>query len=608
MSADSVFADELMIFALSNWVAMLKMVQTMPYQSSYVIRDKYKDAPLSGAFEHMHTNELSLQDFLHKLEASQNGILNKSPQSVNNETTSMDHTYCATSQYVQTIGLSNKSDHYETNASIQNNNVMSDLANLALDSKDRYEPIEVSMVLEDIPHNTLLATPGLNIDQPSVLVTCPNSEDHPIFQGANSGNMNSITLNTPQEHAVSGLNQSQIPTPNLITFTSKMETYVLHVLGVNSSSMIVSTKPNIQSSSSSEFEGFHSDDIYEITSHVNTSVWSSTQFIVMDSEDTVIYSSTTTLVSPNSSQNFYLAKQMNAQYSPDVINLWKNDAMKKKWTVPIVNLSKDDIYALSKPIPNWDKMDPYSGIEDIGSDSDTVNQDNDSQLLNKLHKRHSVHTKHHKLEPVNLGIRKSKRNNNRSITYTYDDASMSDSDYNPKPKPIKDPKVGLKGPSNSRMQAQAIIHAAKEKSLAARQNAKPLLILPFDKDRNQQCHHCGNTFYYSAGLKTHLDHAHKDILSVIGINDPNPQAVVVMKGTNNADVISPTAVPGSNIDVNSNPKPSTSTANVTNNTTPVAVEHTLNTSQASPGGNVSANQNVTKTHHKHKAKPSDKHY
>ena len=99
----------------------------------------------------------------------------------------------------------------------------------------------------------------------------------------------------------------------------------------------------------------------------------------MDSEDTVIYPATSNttvkqnMPNPNSSQQFYLTKQINDQYGPEIVNLWKNDAMKKKWIVPIVNLSKDDIYLLSNPAPNWDNIDPYSGIEDIGSDSDKSN-------------------------------------------------------------------------------------------------------------------------------------------------------------------------------------------------------------------------------------------
>ena len=62
-----------------------------------------------------------------------------------------------------------------------------------------------------------------------------------------------------------------------------------------------------------------------------------------------------------------------------------------------------------------------------------------------------MHTRNHKSALVNQGVRKSQRIKKSSITYTYDDASMSDSDYNPKPKVIKDPNIGLKGPSNSRL-------------------------------------------------------------------------------------------------------------------------------------------------------------
>ena len=211
---------------------------------------------------------------------------------------------------------------------------------------------------------------------------------------------------------------------------------------------------------------------------------------------------------------------------------------------------------------------------------------------------------------VKQGVRKSQHIKGSSITYTYDDASMSDSDYNPKPKVIKDPNIGLKGPSNSRLRAQAIIHAVKMESMAARQGRSAQSSLPFDEDRNQQCHHCGNSFYYSAGLKTHMDHAHKDILSVKGINDPHISAdvkgtnITDVRGVNNTAVTNPPNALGLNNTASPNPEPSSSSANAV---TPI-VKHSSNTTQVSKNGSTISNQQMTETHHKRKAKIHGKHY
>ena len=95
-----------------------------------------------------------------------------------------------------------------------------------------------------------------------------------------------------------------------------------------------------------------------------------------------------------------------------------------------------------------------------------------------------------------------------------------------------------------------------------------------------------------------------------GINDPQETVVekdinnTDVKGINNTDVTDPLAALGSNNDDNPDPKPSTSTVNAT----PVTVEHTSNTSQASTSRSITANQNVTERHHKRKAKPCGKHY
>ena len=265
--------------------------------------------------------------------------------------------------------------------------------------------------------------------------------------------------------------------------------------------------------SSSDFEGFHSSDILSDALNTNSHPSGHTPSITesydggenaTDSEDTI---PATDNISVNTTlpSNFFLTKQINEQYAPDVISLWKSDAMRKKWSVPILNLNKDEIYSLSKPAPNWQTMDPYSSLEDIGSDTNTAQPEtvehSSTQGYHRCSKCYATH--------------KSTCKSKHDIRYVYNDiASTSDSDYDQKLKQIRDPNIGLKAPSNSRLCAQAIIHEAKAKSAAARSSGVDTATLPFDKNKNKQCCYCPNTFYYSAGLKTHIEHAPQNIVNL----------------------------------------------------------------------------------------------
>ena len=85
------------------------------------------------------------------------------------------------------------------------------------------------------------------------------------------------------------------------------------------------------SSSSSEFEGFYSDDLYSLSSITNTPT-RDTDSLDTDIDGTVIYKTTgaagTGIHAANfiDTQNFYLMEQWNAQYNLDVIEIWKSDA------------------------------------------------------------------------------------------------------------------------------------------------------------------------------------------------------------------------------------------------------------------------------------------
>ena len=356
-------------------------------QTIMINRDKYVDVPLSRALEQLQTNEINLQEILYKLEGTRDASLQGSSQSVNIVKTLTDHTYCVTLNGKNTP-LTVYPDEYScrnTYVDTGEMHITSELSNLTLNNDDdRYEPIEVSMVLEE-------ATELLNASPPCVLGvnytldirTNTLSSSSSEFDGFHSDNLHEVT---------SHHNTTSMSTPS-----------------VNKS---FHTSISTCSSSSSEFEGFHSDDLYDISSHpLNTPSGDTTYSLETDSDDTVIYTPATSvdignhMIGAANTQIFYLTEQLNAQYNPEVIKLWKTDARKKKWIIPVVNLSKSDIYALSKPAPNWDNINAYSSIEDIGSNSNkSKSSDIDDPSLNTLSKRHSVCKKHRSSESVSQGI------------------------------------------------------------------------------------------------------------------------------------------------------------------------------------------------------------
>ena len=319
-------------------------------------KDKYKDAPLSGTFECIHTNKANLQDVLHALGLPQNSSQNTDQPSSKDETVFMDHAYSCVMEGGLTRSLSINPESDIPNEITEEDIVICGLTELTISNEDVYEPIEVSMVIEDMSQQILLAIPGTNTEQSNVSSSYPRNDERscsPTSLGTNN-------------HAIPGINQVDFSNSSTPTSTSRLDTNVSHVPGVNSTlttmhsnaqsssssdfngfnsddiaystPLVVCKQSTIPSSSSSEFEGFHSDDIYEVSSQyqLTTSEESSIPSTILDSDDTVIYPATSkttvkrNMPNQNCSQQFYLTKQINDQYNPEIISLWKNDAMKKK--------------------------------------------------------------------------------------------------------------------------------------------------------------------------------------------------------------------------------------------------------------------------------------
>ena len=112
-----------------------------------------------------------------------------------------------------------------------------------------------------------------------------------------------------------------------------------------------------------------------------------------------------------------------------------------------------------------------------------------------------------------------------------------------------------------------------------------------------------NTFYYSASLKTHIEHAHQDIVNVKGINNPDMPASAVM-GIN--IIASPSTVLGTNNSTASKPVPSSSANNNTISTSKPQAALLSSTNELSTKD--PSCLDTTGMHHKRKPKPDSKHY
>ena len=125
---------------------------------------------------------------------------------------------------------------------------------------------------------------------------------------------------------------------------------------------------NIKSPSgeSSDFEGFISADLKGLTTPGIYSTDDSSTILSPNNysyDDAVQDSSDTIPAIDPFEETDNTREKLNSHTSMDnntdsilldIINLWEMDAMNKKWTVPLRKLTPTDIYALSKPPPNWD--------------------------------------------------------------------------------------------------------------------------------------------------------------------------------------------------------------------------------------------------------------
>ena len=110
---------------------------------------------------------------------------------------------------------------------------------------------------------------------------------------------------------------------------------------------------------------------------------------------------------------------------------------------------------------------------------------------------------------------------------------------------MKNPNIGLRAPSQSQIQAQRVIRSNKM--------AKGILHID-DSEKNKPCPYCAETFYYAQTVKTHINHAHSNIVELKGIDNPSRKDTpvlgmndVTMMGNNEKSEVNDIPVSGINI-------------------------------------------------------------
>ena len=254
-----------------------------------------------------------------------------------------------------------------------------------------------------------------------------NNEDASVVTGLNTvtenGMVGSTSLNNNDKDAMSGINNSRVDTSRI---GLNMHTNV-DANGLNGNPTVVETNDNAMT-------GFNSP---KNTGMIGLNIKH------QETPD----SSTIGLNNQNSSQ---IEHDNNKPRSVDasacdklfknrvnimenVVNnpvkhvreLWEKDAKKRHWTVDVPRMSTSRMCKLKQLPPDWDKVDPYSSLEE------TVDMDPED-----THESVEIETKPYALRERKKVIlyqsARSRRNISQSVSYR--ESSDSDSDYTPKPK------------------------------------------------------------------------------------------------------------------------------------------------------------------------------
>ena len=216
-------------------------------------------------------------------------------------------------------------------------------------------------------------------------------------------------------------------------------------------------------------------------------------------------------------------KKRSSSHLIDVYKLWCDDALKRKWKVQLKKMNSDDLYYMTQPTPDWENMDPYSGIEDEADEPSKNGSDASVDKPSEIQTDTRTPDSSYTLRPrtrliVTSGTRKSSRSVKR--TNYNDTVDDSDSDFEPHPKRVRTKNPGLRAPSQARINARHFNKKVRN-IYEDIHDEKDYPMIPTPADRNKKCPHCNECFFYETGVNTHLTHAHMDLIQQ-GIIDKLP--------------------------------------------------------------------------------------
>ena len=495
--------------------------------------DPYNDAPLSGVLEKLSIKEWMVVDVLLSLP---NTTENIAPKGIAN-THSIAHNQMQETDPAQQTPVPmensiNKSTLQDTDSSTELTNTMEHAAHV-FDSDHLYcslcnhtasevtlspkslqtegrelellenpdsdvspDCMEIDMTSHDLMLNPITTNHcetvvlGINVHtEPASVLGIVKTGINELDECSTIKSVIGINTSVPPELAADSQSPQSVDTnekEDHISVTSIIETSCDHrsdVPGINRK-----TQLHGSISSSSNFEGFTSDDIVQHPARIhNMSNISSDELTYSDFtyEDTVEDSSDTTPASENipimenmkdlnsDLQDLFLVRNQLVDMS--ILEMWIEDAKTKKWDIPLCKLTAREVYDLSHPPPKWDEIDLYSSLEELSAGQNDILTPEESLVASKRDSHYNTRKKtiHGKI------TRKSNCIAGKCTVYYDSNSHSSDSDFTPKPKTLKNPNVGLRSPSlnhikaqreiKSRRMAQGFIHiddSEKEKILS----------------------------------------------------------------------------------------------------------------------------------------------
>ena len=441
--------------------------------------DPYTDASLSGTLEQIYVDEniisIAAKGISHEIEYQDDSLIDHNYSNLSCSSASKSVTEPPPTQLTQ---LTNDPDEYQE---VGCNHIYTELSQDTenYSAHDDVDNIETEIVSMECTETYITSTQGSS----GYFHQAPGS-----IPGTNTPTNTVQNIQYTMDATVATLMEISISNSSGVVSGTNIASRQYNMMGINMNAVISAdnTEPvdsdlqmsdnwqtdtiqginntNSSSRESSDFEGFTSADLKSFTTPSTYLTDGSSTILspdnyscndaVEDSSDTIPATDPAEDTDNTRQKLNYLTSMNNNTNSilPDIINLWEKDAMNKKWTVPLCKLTPKDIYALSKPPPNSDTMNPYSSLDEVqGSANESQTEPLASTKPNmKQDQARNKSPQHRKLQRSSY--------TGKQVAYLEESTSnKNDSDYEPSPKPVRNINVGLKAPSSTRIHAQNII-------------------------------------------------------------------------------------------------------------------------------------------------------